>query len=133
MRATHFLRCALPLLLISASAFAAPEKCSDMSNQGDMNACTAREYKAIDAKLNASYKALMAKISPAGQASLRNAQRTWVAYRDAECTFETMGTADGSIHPTVYASCLEGLTVAQTKNLDMQLHCVEGDLSCGGQ
>jgi len=44
-----------------------------------------------------------------------------------------MSTRGGSINATVYAMCEEQMTRAQTKLLESQLHCKEGDLSCGGQ
>ena len=98
-----------------------------------LDECAGKDFKASDAKLNEVYRALSAKTSQKGKASLQSAQRAWLAYRDAQCQFETMGTIDGSIHPMAYASCMDKLTQAQTKLLSAQLHCEEGDLSCGGQ
>ncbi|HXZ10643.1 MAG TPA: lysozyme inhibitor LprI family protein, partial [Paraburkholderia sp.] len=54
-------------------------------------------------------------------------------WRDAQCDFNTLGSAGGSVHPMVHSICLTQLTQAQTKLLDEQLHCEEGDTSCGGQ
>jgi uncharacterized protein YecT (DUF1311 family) len=75
----------------------------------------------------------MAKISSAGKASLRDVEKTWLRFRDRECAFETMGTVGGSVHLTVVAQCKSRLTIQRTKDLEDQLNCKEGDLSCGGQ
>lgn len=98
-----------------------------------MNACAAQDFKQADAALNAAYTKLMGKITSDGQASLRAAQIAWLAYRDKECAFETRGSAEGSVNPMVLLNCKTALTQAQTKRLDAQLSCQEGDASCGGQ
>lgn len=41
------------------------------------------EYKSADAELNRAYQALMAKLSPAAVAELKQSQRGWIAARDA--------------------------------------------------
>ncbi len=120
------------LVCAAAPAVAAPS-CGDQPNQAAMNQCADAQYRAADKALNASYGKLLAKLSPPGRAALQTAQRAWVAYRDAQCSFDTLGSADGSIHPFVLSQCLEELTRAQTERLSSQANCTEGDLSCGGQ
>jgi len=44
-----------------------------------------------------------------------------------------MGTSGGSIHGMMLSQCLTDLTAQQTKRLQRQLNCAEGDVSCGGQ
>ena len=116
----------------AAPAFAAVD-CRHAEDQAAMNVCAFQSFKAADAKLNAAYHALFAKVSPAGRTRLQAAQRAWLAYRDSQCAFETAGTADGSVHPMIVAGCMESLTQAQSARLNAQLQCQEGDLSCGGQ
>jgi len=123
----------LLLSLVSSAAYAQKLDCKNASDQLTLNECADKDFKASDAKLNEVYRALSSKTSQQGKTSLQNAQRAWLAYRDAQCRFETLGTIDGSIHPMVYASCMDKLTQAQTKLLGAQLHCEEGDWSCGGQ
>jgi uncharacterized protein YecT (DUF1311 family) len=86
-----------------------------------------------DQRLNAVFSSLIAKISAAGKASLRDAEKTWIRFRDQECAFETMGSVGGSVHPMVVSQCKSRLTNQRTKDLEGQLNCKEGDLSCGGQ
>ena len=44
-------------------------------------------FQRVDADLNAVYQRCLALLSPAGQAALRDAQRTWIGYRDANGPF----------------------------------------------
>ena len=116
---------------VCAPAFA--QNCSNPQTQMDLNLCSYKDYQEADAALNAAYKELAAKVSPAGRSSLLKAEKSWMAYRDNQCAFETLGTIDGSINPMMVNECEGELTIAQTKRLEAQLHCEEGDLSCGGQ
>ena len=102
-------------------------------SQMELNQQAGAELHKSDERLNVVYKALIAKISDAGKAKLQAAQQSWLRFRDQECEFETMGTQGGSIHSMIVAGCLTRLTDQRTKDLEAQLNCKEGDLSCGGQ
>jgi uncharacterized protein YecT (DUF1311 family) len=134
---TFFVRClaigAASVVLTHWPSFALAKKCDGRGSQTDLNLCEGDNFKQADAKLNAVYGKLMKKISADGQSKLREAQKSWIAYRDSQCAFETLGTIDGSIHGMVVAQCLADLTEQQTKRLQHQLTCEEGDVSCGGQ
>jgi len=101
--------------------------------QLDLNARAAADLRKSDEQLNAVYSKLRGKVSDAGKKSLQTAQRSWLRFRDEECEFETMGTVGGTIHSMIVAICLTRLTDQRIKDLEAQLHCKEGDLSCGGQ
>ena len=102
-------------------------------SQMEMSAQAGSALQKSDAQLNAVYNKLRAKISDAGKKSLQTAQQSWLRFRDQECEFETMGTVGGSIHSMIVAICLTRLTDQRIKDLEVQLNCEEGDLSCGGQ
>jgi uncharacterized protein YecT (DUF1311 family) len=95
-----------------------------------LNLCAQRRYQAVDAKLNELYRAMTKKYDARNQALLLASERAWLTYRDAECTFETAPTANGSIHSLVYYECLSGKTAARVKELNEQMNCQEGNLSC---
>jgi uncharacterized protein YecT (DUF1311 family) len=120
-------------LLASHSVFAAQPDCANATDQATLTQCASNSLKASDAKLNQTFRALQAKISKPGKDKLQKAQRAWLSWRDAQCDFDTSGSSGGSVHAMVLASCLDDLTKAQTKLLDSQLHCQEGDTACGGQ
>ncbi len=119
-------------LALIQPVLAQPLDCKNPADQASLNACIGQEYQAADKQLNATYHALAAKLSKGGQAQLQKAQRAWIAYRDAQCDFDTAASVGGTIHPTAEAECLTTLTKLQTQHLDQQLHCPEGDVSCGG-
>lgn len=99
----------------------------------ELNEEASKAFGKADGDLNRVYGALVEKVSPAGKEALRRAQRTWVAFRDQECDFETMGSQGGSIHGMVALQCQTRLTEARTKDLGAQATCSEGDPSCGAQ
>jgi uncharacterized protein YecT (DUF1311 family) len=102
-------------------------------SQMEMNEDAGSDFAKSDKKLNETYRKLIAKISPEGQARLRDVEKLWIQFRDQECAFETLGTVDGSIHPMVLLIGKTRLTDQRIKDLGAQLNCEEGDLSCGGQ
>ena len=113
------------------AAFAAGP--TSAQTQMELNAQAGADLKKSDAQLNAVYTKLRAKISEAGRQKLQAAQQSWLRFRDQECEFETMATTGGSIHSMMVAICLTRLSDQRTKDLEKQLNCPEGDLSCGGQ
>jgi len=121
------------LVLAHGSSLARAKDCSSLNTQTAMNLCEGDNFKQADAELNAVYVKLLSKISVTGQSKLREAQKAWIKYRDAQCEFDTMGTTGGSIHSMMLWQCLTDLTAQQTKRLQHQLTCQEGDVSCGGQ
>ena len=102
-------------------------------SQMELNAQAGADLHKSDQQLNAVYNKLRAKISDAGRKNLQAAQQSWLRFRDQECEFETMATVGGSIHSMIVAICLTRLTDQRIKDLEAQLNCKEGDLSCGGQ
>ena len=122
------------LVLTAASAVAALAISSAAAqSQMELNAQAAADLRKSDEQLNAVYNKLRAKISDAGKNKLQVAQQSWLHFRDQECEFETMGTVGGSIHSMIVAICLARLTDQRVKDLEAQLNCQEGNLSCGGQ
>ncbi|HEV2900283.1 MAG TPA: lysozyme inhibitor LprI family protein [Pseudaminobacter sp.] len=121
----------LAVLLSSPAAFAQECDRSDESQAG-MNICANEDYKAADAKLNKTYSEIMKRLSDDadGRKLLQAAQRSWIAFRDAECNFSTADSQGGSIHPMLVSGCLQGLTEARTEQLGSYLNCEEGDMSC---
>lgn len=124
--------CLLTAMLGVTICDAAP--CDDTAmTQGDMNDCAGQHLKAANAELERVYFNLMQSISAEGKVKLERARKIWTEYRAAECEFETSGTLTGSVHPMIELDCYANLTHEYAKALAYHLHCVEGDLSCGGQ
>ena len=118
------------MLLANTGAQAAIDCKSSNLSQADMDMCAGRDFTAADAKLNVLYKTMMAKYDAANQAKLKTAEKAWLTYRDAECDYETNGTAGGTINPMMDTMCRTDKTEARIKELTAQVKCVEGDMSC---
>ncbi len=52
-----------------------------------MQNCIGAELALQDNRLNAAYKALLASVAEKRKIQLRDVQRKWVAFRDANCAF----------------------------------------------
>jgi len=63
--------------------------CMDKSNgnTAGMTDCISAETARQDARLNENYKRLMSKLSAKRKNTLQAAQRAWVRFRDANCSF----------------------------------------------
>jgi uncharacterized protein YecT (DUF1311 family) len=90
----------------------------------------ARDFAETDGRLNKAYRTLVAKLPSEQVAKLREAQATWLRFRDQECAFETMGTLGGSVHRVGEVYCRTRLTEERINHLEAQLKCMEGTLSC---
>ena len=102
---------AIILGLLSGGAMAA---CPG-SNQMELGECAAIESKKADAALNAVYRKL--EKTP----ELVAAQRLWIAYRDAECKYQSSRYEGGTIAPMIYSNCLTTLTTQRTEILESNL------------
>ncbi|WP_156913390.1 lysozyme inhibitor LprI family protein [Mesorhizobium sp. WSM3224] len=120
----------LAVLLTTPTARAAAIDCAAAKTQADLATCTANDAASADTALNAVYKALAGRLAPADLERLRAAQRAWIPFRDKECAFRTQPYADGSIYSSLVGVCKAELTKARLAQLQHQLQCPEGDLSC---
>lgn len=119
--------------LAALAALAAPQagaqevNCAAPVTQLDMNFCAERAWKLADEDLNLAYgmaRSLMRQTDAAlpeadrgAEVALRDAQRAWIAFRDAACRAEGYVWFGGSIRPQVVALCLERMTRARTEEL----------------
>jgi uncharacterized protein YecT (DUF1311 family) len=121
------------LAVVASAVIAIAIGSAAAQSQMELNAQAGADLRKSDEQLNAVYNKLRAKISDAGKKNLQVAQQSWLRFRDQECEFETMRTVGGSIHSMIVAICLTRLTDQRVKDLEAQLNCQEGNLSCGGQ
>ena len=83
--------------------------------QAAMNAQARAEFQQADAELNKTYKALLAKLPDAeNKEKLKQSQRAWLAFRDAEAEFEGRG---GTMAPTLRYATKTELTQQRIKQL----------------
>src|SRR5436190_24367526 len=111
--------------------------CANPQAQQEMNYCAGEDYRRADAELNTVYRTAIASAQaadreydrieastggtrsnePGEEASLREAQRAWVAFRDANCRLESFEARGGSMQPMLDAGCRATLTRARTAEL----------------
>ena len=99
-------------------------------SQMELNQQAGTSLQDADRQLNAAYTKLRARLSPESRARLQAAEEAWIQFRDKECTFIGSPTIGGSIHGMIVAGCQARLTLVRVKDLETQLNCQEGDLSC---
>lgn len=71
-----------------------------------MSACTEAETALWDGYLNAEYKARMAQVTQDQKTALRDAQRAWIAFRDADCRLQYQMFIEGTLRSNVYTGCM---------------------------
>lgn len=101
------------------------DACMDKVDLGAMKntqwaACYAEELKRQDRKLNDAYRLVQRSAPAEAKEGLVKAQRSWVAFRDNWCAYESVsGLAPGG-DASRYA-CLVDLTSTQAKRLREQV------------
>jgi len=90
-----------------------------------MNECAGKQYAALDAELNRQYKAQMSYLkTPAQKKALREAQKKWIAFRDADCLYQVGRREDsGSIWPLAQSQCLADQTKVRVEQLKAFVAC----------
>jgi uncharacterized protein YecT (DUF1311 family) len=121
----------MPFLALALAAQEPQLDCANAMTQADMNACAARDFEQADAELNRIWPGLIAGARaadreidrtydhrPGYEQMLREAQRAWLAFRDAQCTYEAADEArGGSMEPMVFSGCAAQLTRARIRQL----------------
>lgn len=99
-------------------------------SQSALDASAADAARRADQALNAQYTATMNQLSSGSRTLLRNAQRSWIPFRDRQCDFESSAVRGGSAYPMVRSQCIARLSEQRTHELRRLAQCPEGDLAC---
>ena len=102
--------------------------CADPATQYEFTACASIALDAADASLNEAWPKAVALAReqdaadlPEGLPSranlLRDAQRQWIAYRDAACEAEGAQYYGGTIQNQIFLDCITRLTKDRTRDL----------------
>jgi uncharacterized protein YecT (DUF1311 family) len=128
------------VLLFLALAFSAGQSkkkiakhsCWDTAKtQAELNDCAATDAQKADAELNRVYSALLQKLKNDAVAleSLKESERQWLKYRDAQMkALHPQPEDEGSGHSMCMAIDLAELTTQRIKILQDMLHPSEGDV-----
>lgn len=101
----------LPALLTLATP-SVSQRCD--VNTAEVVACMARVLKQVEADLNVEYqralKVARGQSTSTDVQNLKDAQRKWIAYRDAVCKAEYGLVGGGTAGPSIHISCLIRIT-----------------------
>ena len=90
--------------------------------QAEMNATAREHFARADADLNKTYQAVLKKLPDAeSKQKLKEAQRAWLAFRDAEAAFAADQARGGSMAPTIRYETMTELTQQRIKQLKSHL------------
>jgi uncharacterized protein YecT (DUF1311 family) len=127
------------VILLAAAAIlptapARADECTNAMTQQAMTQCAALKYKKADAALNDLYRQVRQRLTDDAVHTQRlvDAQKAWLAFRDAECKFESRSgePGAGSVAEMALADCLTALTAKRSADFRELLSCPEGDVEC---
>ncbi|MBS0233508.1 MAG: DUF1311 domain-containing protein [Proteobacteria bacterium] len=102
--------------------------CNQASSTVEMNFCADKDYQAADKALNAAYATALKYIrsrdlekpydAKSFETALKNAQRAWVSYRDADCKdLVAQEWSGGTGTTSAILGCMTEKTMQRTKDL----------------
>jgi uncharacterized protein YecT (DUF1311 family) len=105
-----------------------PQTCDTAVSTHELNQCSERAWQAADVKLNAAYAKAIASIRKSDgdtpfdrdswEKALRDSQRAWVAFRDADCKgLIPMQWTGGTGTTSAVLWCMTTKTEVRTKEL----------------
>ncbi len=111
---------------ISARADDKPD-CTDPQDQNTMTRCAGLDYDKADKELNKLWPSIKASAEDSDKGAsgedggyvkaLMASQKAWIAFRDAECTWQGFESHGGSMEPMLVNGCLATLTRERIKQL----------------
>ncbi|HEX9951978.1 MAG TPA: lysozyme inhibitor LprI family protein [Rubricoccaceae bacterium] len=124
---------AVALLALAAGLAVSPAVRAQTQTELTAEACADRD--AADRELNTTYRRAMGEAGDArAQRALRDAQRAWIAFRDAHTAAlfpvpagSSTRVQYGSIYPMRLCTAQAAITRARTEQLLARLDCDEGD------
>lgn len=123
---------AAALLALASAGFAHAADCKDPQSNYEMKVCAGEDFKKADAELNVAYNKAIAEARqlyrstkatpgyenmPDSEAILRDAQRAWVSFRDANCKYQYQIYYGGTHAPLAQVLCMADMTKARVKEL----------------
>jgi uncharacterized protein YecT (DUF1311 family) len=100
------------------------DPCSDSDN-ATLLACQERETRIWDEFLNSYFQDARAHLDSSAGGALKDAQRAWIAFRDAKCAVLEKEYEGGSIADTLVADCK--LTETGRRAIEMQAIAIEAE------
>ena len=111
------LACCTPLAMADDPSPAYARCMDNASSTLAMGECLKAETQVQDQRLNRVYKQLLGKLPADQQKSLRDVQRKWLAYRDANCQFHRTASG-GTMAQLEGGTCLMDMTRERAAELE---------------
>jgi uncharacterized protein YecT (DUF1311 family) len=115
----------IALTLIAAAALSGAAVSAWAGAQGEPSACNGGTYEMVDClnaqrahwdkELTIAYQRAMKSTTPQARTLLRDAERAWIKYRDANCAYYAAG--EGTIASINAAACLRDMTQKRAQEL----------------
>ncbi len=101
--------------------------CKDPQDTMTMKLCAGRDFQKADQELNSAWAKYKTDAEDSDKATdkheyvdaLLDSQRAWLAYRDAECTWQGFEAHGGSLENEIVATCMAKLTRDRIKQLQI--------------
>ncbi|MGN6551933.1 MAG: lysozyme inhibitor LprI family protein [Pararhizobium sp.] len=106
--------------------------CAKAESQMELTSCSGLAFEKADEALNALWPKIVAAAKardadqgdemrslgvPTTLEALKDAQRRWIAFRDAECSYESYAAFGGTMAPMLGSDCKTRLTKARIAEL----------------
>jgi uncharacterized protein YecT (DUF1311 family) len=108
-------------LFAQDSAAATEQDCQQATVQSAMRSCENARYEVAQRELNSAYQSLLHHLDDARRLKLRQSQRAWVRFRDANATFRASLVDGGTLAPLIKVATLTEMTNARTADLKKAL------------
>jgi uncharacterized protein YecT (DUF1311 family) len=124
------MRLALPISAVVSLMISLPVAaidCAKAVTTPDINACASAEQKKVEARLNDTYQRILRNLEPSAtetasssriKATLVEAQRAWVKFREADCHALYTLYEDGTIRTVMYIGCMQTRAERRIKDLE---------------
>lgn len=95
-----------------------PIDCDATNADDELLACARKDLEAGQKRLDSLVKQTSASLPPEGKTIFEAAQKSWVAYRDADCRWNAYEPDTGRTSELILMSCLADLTISRMEELD---------------
>lgn len=103
--------------------------CDKSRDEHELSLCLAAKRDDSEKQLNKLYLSLVNRLSLDGKTRLRNAQRAWLRFRDAECLYIVEGPSlgVGSSWNSYHNQCVKEVTDRRIEDLERHVACTQND------
>ncbi|PHR62520.1 MAG: hypothetical protein COA47_03875 [Robiginitomaculum sp.] len=113
------------LIVLPTDGFAQTSDCDSALSFAEMMSCAQNDYKTADGALNIAYRKNQETLNTKGKTLLRDAQRAWIKFRNAECKWEADTVRGGRDAELTKLACLADLTMKRTKTLNEEANAAQ--------